>query len=477
MKENTRRELIKHGVICIVLILLSLLVISCSENKDSPNLVFVFADQWRAQDTGYMGNVDVRTPTIDQLAREGANFINAVSTCPVCSPYRASLLTGQYPLTHGVFYNDKPLSPDAITIAEVFKNAGYNTGYIGKWHVDGHGRDSFIPKERRQGFDFWKVLECTHDYNYSYYYSDKNEKLLWDGYDAIAQTREAIKFINSQKADKPFLLFLSWGPPHGPYQTAPQHYRDLYKQKNNIAIRPNVPDESIEKALDALKGYYAHIAALDDCMAKLITAIEDNNIEDNTILVFTSDHGDMLFSQGMRAKQKPWDESIRVPLLIKYPAKIEKSGRVIDMPIGTPDIMPSLLGLCDLKIPNSVEGKNYAGVILGEENAKNDAVLIMLPVPFHQWNYRKGGKEYRGIRTRRYTYVEDLKGPWLLYDNKIDQYQMGNRIDHPEYELIKRQSRSKLKQLLSERNDHFLPGNVYMKEWGYEWYGKDAPSP
>ena len=238
-----------------------------------------------------------------------------------------------------------------------------------------------------------------------------------------------------------------------------------------------MPDEYRENAIYDLSGYYAHIAALDDCMAELLKAMDESNITDNTILVFTSDHGDMLYSQGMKAKQKPWDESIRVPLLITYPEKIKTDGKIIDMPIGTPDIMPTLLGMCDLKIPDSVEGQDYSGVILGEENADNDAALIMLPVPFHQWNYLKGGREYRGIRTRRYTYAEDLDGPWLLYDNKMDPYQMNNLVDHRDYENIKEQLQGILKQKLTDRDDHFLPGKEYMKLWEYEWYGKDAPSP
>jgi len=134
-----------------------------------PNLVFIFADQWRAQSTGYAGNKDVRTPNLDRLAKQSVNFSNAVSGCPVCTPYRGSLLTGQYWLTHGLFYNDKPLNPDAMTIGKVYSKAGYETGYIGKWHIDGHGRSSFIPEERRQGFKFWKVCECTHNYNKSLY--------------------------------------------------------------------------------------------------------------------------------------------------------------------------------------------------------------------------------------------------------------------------------------------------------------------
>ena len=124
-----------------------------------PNIVFVFGDQWRAQATGYAGNSTVRTPNLDRLAAESVNFAHAVAGCPVCSPYRASLLTGQYPLTHGVFVNDVYLQPNPQSLAHAFADNGYATAYIGKWHVDGHGRSSDIPPERRQGFEYWKVLE------------------------------------------------------------------------------------------------------------------------------------------------------------------------------------------------------------------------------------------------------------------------------------------------------------------------------
>ncbi len=129
-----------------------------------PNIVFVFGDQWRAQATGYAGDPNVETPNLDALTGESVNFVNALAGCPVCSPYRASLLTGQFPLTHGVFVNDVCLSEESVSLADVYSAAGYDTAYIGKWHIDGHGRSSYIPPERRQGFDYWKVLECTHNY-------------------------------------------------------------------------------------------------------------------------------------------------------------------------------------------------------------------------------------------------------------------------------------------------------------------------
>jgi arylsulfatase A-like enzyme len=447
-----------------------------------PNLVYVFADQWRAQATGYAGNADVRTPNLDKLAQESINFRNAVSGCPVCSPYRASLMTGQYCLTHGVFHNDKPLNPAATTIGKVFRQAGYETGYIGKWHLNGHdrktslqeGRNAFIPEERRQGFAFWRVAECTHNYNHSFYYADSPVKQYWDGYDAIAQTREAHRYIRQHGGGKPFVLFLSWGPPHAPYHTALKKYQELF-DADQLSLRPNVPTHIESRARKALAGYYAHIAALDDCVGRLLQTLREMHVQDDTIFVFTADHGDMLFSRGMQKKQKPWDESVRVPFLLRYPAVLGRKGKTIDMPINSPDIMPTLLGLCGIDVPESVEGEDFSGVVKGTQPADNDAALIMCPVPFHQWNYHRGGREYRGVRTRRYTYVRGLDGPWLLYDNQQDPYQLKNLCGRPEYAQVQQKLEKMLSRKLEETHDEFLPGPKYMAKWGYEWDGKDAP--
>jgi len=439
-----------------------------------PNLVFIFADQWRAQATGYAGNKDVRTPNLDRLAKQSVDFSNAVSGCPVCSPYRASLLTGQYWLTHGIFYNDKPLNPNAVTIGKVYRRAGYETGYIGKWHVDGHGRKTFIPEERRQGFGFWRVCECTHNYNRSPYYAETPVERYWDGYDAIAQTREAQQYIRRHANKSPFVLFMSWGPPHAPYETAPEKYRGMFDPAG-ISVYPNVPESLKEKTREELAGYYAHIAALDDCIGDILDTLKECRVEENTIFVFTSDHGDMLRSHGQTKKQQPWDESVRIPLLLRYPAVHGKSGRTIDMPINTPDIMPTLLGLSGIAIPESVEGGDFSGVVKGTQQPGNDAALIMCPVPFHQWNYQRGGREYRGVRTRRYTYVRDLKGPWLLFDNKADPYQLKNLCNDPNYAEVRQELEKILSRKLKEMNDQFLPGPEYMAKWNYQWDANDAP--
>jgi arylsulfatase A-like enzyme len=172
----------------LVLLALCMAARCFAEKPKPPNILMILADQWRARAFGYAGDPNVRTPHVDQLQREGISFVNAVAGVPVCCPARASLLTGQHVLTHGVFMSDVPLSSSAITIAKVLAQAGYDTGYIGKWHLNGDGRSAFIPRERRQGFNYWKAMECTHDYQPSFCYADGTDKLLRDGYDAIAQT-------------------------------------------------------------------------------------------------------------------------------------------------------------------------------------------------------------------------------------------------------------------------------------------------
>jgi arylsulfatase A-like enzyme len=430
------------------------------------NVIIVFGDQWRKQATGYSGNNVVKTPNIDKLAKQSVNFDNAVAGCPVCSPYRASLLTGQYPQTHGVFVNDVCLSNKATSIADAFKNAGYDTAYVGKWHVDGHGRSNYIPPKRRQGFEYWKVLECTHQYNNSFYYAnDSDEKKTWKGYDAIAQTKDMCEYIRNHAGnDKPFFSVLSWGPPHAPLHSAPEEFKKLYTP-DMIELRPNVPEKEHDAVREELAGYYAHCTTLDFCMGELLKTIKDAGIEKETIVLFTSDHGDMLRSQGHIKKQRPWDESMRVPFLVYTPmADAKKVPALID----APDIMPTLLGLAGVPVPESVQGFDYSEYILHGDNSNiPDSALLMCMHPFSQYSRDKGGKEYRGIRTERYTYVRDLENPWLLYDNQTDPYQMNNLVGNPETSDIEKSLDEKLMQKLASINDEFLPGEHYIEKWGY----------
>jgi arylsulfatase A-like enzyme len=441
---------------------------SCSsQTQKAPNVIFVLADEWRGQDVGYIGNKDIVTPNLDRLAGESLNLINTISCCPVSCPYRGSLLTGQYPLSTGVFMNDVQLNPESQSISKIFKTAGYKTAYIGKWHLDGHGRNSYIPVDRRHGFEYWKVLECTHDYNNSYYWDNEDGKKKWEMYDAYAQTADAINYIKeASKADKPFFMILSWGPPHTPFETAPESCKKLYRGRA-LTLRKNVPTELFDKTIIDLIGYYGHITALDSCIGALNDAVKATGMEERTIFVFTSDHGAMVNSQGLFNKQQPYEESINVPFLIKYPAVLGRNGRTSKMLFNTPDIMPTLLGLCGLPIPKTVEGDDKSTVLLGKTKDTSEAVLISSYQPFGQWARNKGGMEYRGVRTKQYTYVKNLEGPWLLYDNQIDKYQMNNLVNHKEYSGIQTELEKKLNELLNRTKDKFLPGTEYIKKWKY----------
>jgi arylsulfatase A-like enzyme len=449
------------------------LALSCDRSSGAPapapkpNILLVLADQWRAQAFGFAGDPNVRTPHLDSLQRESIRFVNAFSGMPVCCPYRASLLTGQRPLTHGVFLNDVPLPSNAVSIAKVLSAAGYDTGYIGKWHLDGHGRSSFIPRERRQGFAYWKVLECTHDYTNSFYYADEPVRVKWEGYDAAAQTRDAQQYLRDHaQGPKPFCLFLAWGPPHDPYQTAPASDRELYAPEK-IQLRQNVAESLRDSARRMLAGYYAHCTALDDCLGGLLATLRETGLERNTLLVFTSDHGDLLGSQGGHNKQQPYDECIRVPLLMRWPAVLGTKPRRLQVPFGAEDMMPTLLGLCGLPIPGTVEGLNLSIRIQGEVDPPEGAVLLSCVAPFGQWTRRMGGREYRGLRTDRYTYVRDLQGPWLLFDNRKDPYQLDNLANRSMYAKRQEQLEASLREKLRDAHDEFLPGEQYIRRWGY----------
>jgi arylsulfatase A-like enzyme len=439
-----------------------------------PNVLFVIADEWRAQATGYNGDVNVRTPALDRLASESVHFENAVSGHPVCCPYRASLMSGQYPLTHGIFLNDEEFKPKRETLGQAFAQAGYQTGYIGKWHLYGspegkyERRLAYIPPDHRFGFQYWKACECTHDYNRSLYYEDDDPApKYWPGYDAFAQTDDACRFIEQRsRARDPFLLVLSLGPPHFPLNTAPEKYREAY-QKREIRLRPNVPAKLREQAIADLRGYCAHIAAVDDCIARLLSKLQTAGIADRTIVVFTSDHGDMMRSQGLITKHVPWDESIRVPFLLRYPQKLGHKGRRIRTLLNTPDIMPTLLMLAGLAAPAGIQGTDYSKLCAGASPPADSAAFLQFPVSYGQAR-SQGIGEYRGLRTEQYTYVRSLHGPWLLYDNDTDPYQMHNLCGDPGRTAVQTRLDQALDARLKQYGDNFLPGQEYVARFGYE---------
>ncbi len=423
----------------------------------SPNLLLVFPDQMRAQACGFMGNDQVRTPNLDRAAQQGIVFTHAVSTCPICTPYRAALLTGRYPLSNGMTLNDVRLPVSERSIAHCFRDAGYRTAYIGKWHLDGQHRGGFTPPgPRRQGFDdFWAVANCTHNYMHSFYYRDEPAPIPIDGYDADHHTDLGVQWIRDNHDRGPFCLFISWGPPHDPCRLMPDEY--LIYDDHSLHLRPNAS----AARRDELAGYYSHVTALDRCFGRLMGVLDDTGIANDTIVVFTSDHGDMLGSQGLQRKQKPWDESIMVPFLLRYPRRVP-AGRRTGTLINAPDVMPTLLSLAGLPVPGTVEGADLSPAAIGADLDQPTSAFISNPTPFIE-----PIPEWRGLRTRRHTYVRTLQGPWLLYDNLEDPYQMTNLVGDPARKGLRRDLDEELDDWLARLDDDFQPRQAYWERFGY----------
>jgi len=433
--------------------------------QQRPNLLYVFADQMRSQAMGCMGNEQVFTPHLDKLAKEGALLTNAISTFPVCCPYRAMLMTGKFPLSNTVITNGPALPESELCIAEVLKAAGYQTGYIGKWHLQGHQLSNiqFVPPgPKRQGFDYWAAANFIHDYFNSYYYRDTDKKIPIKGWEPDTQTDLAIKYMEEHKDGPPFCLFLSWGPPHDPY-IAPEKYQKMYDAEK-LKLRGNIFDAAKGVSYanrQVIANYYAAVTSLDWNMGRLMKTMDRLGIADNTIVVFTSDHGAQLFSLYLYHKQWPYEESISVPFIIRYPKKI-KARQVNDVLLGSPDIMPTLLGLTGVDVPKTVEGRDLSPFILGNATEPEpDSVLIEVITPCGRVMDRTGMRAWRGVRTKRYTYARFHDEDWILMDNKLDPFQRRNLIYNKEYNDLKERMKAKLDEWLKKTKDPFLPGSAY----------------
>jgi arylsulfatase A-like enzyme len=466
--------------IIINIIFLGFLMVGCSSKPQKPNILFVFADQLRSQELSCYGGVNIKTPNLDRLAEEGLMMTNAISTYPICTPFRGMLLTGLYPLHSGISNNDHPLNPNLPSFAKACKEEGYNTAYIGKWHLDGMGRTTYIPPQRRLGYDFWQALECTHDYfNSLYYDNNAKEPGYWEGFDAEAQTKAAQDYIKSRDPEKPFFLTLSWGPPHDPY-IAPQKYLDRIDPMK-LELRENVKEHEIadkladnprfiipDKYKDRKKRrydleneewvrsiyakYLAATLALDDYFGQLMKTLEEEGILDNTIIVFTSDHGDHLGSHQFYGKCTPFEETISIPFLVRYPKSV-KAKTISDALLSPMDMFPTIFGMAGLK-HSDVDGFDLSKVIANEEEDKRDAILLMNLTHFNNAALVNGLDTYRGLRTRQYTYARyEDKTPWLLFDNKKDQYQMNNLANNPDYIELINELDTKLEKLLKEAGD------------------------
>jgi len=261
---------------------------------------------------------------------------------------------------------------------------------------------------------------------------------------------------------------------HNPHNNAPDELYELYPSEE-LELRPNVTPEQEERTRNELPGYYAHCTAIDSCVGDVFKTLEESGILENTIFVFTADHGDMHGSQGKNSwrKQVPWNEAVCVPFLMHYPA-IHEGGRTMSTTLNTPEILPSLLSLAGVEIPESIEGDDISDILKGREEDPTRAGLFMSVSPFAG---KLDFKAYRGVRTSRYSYVCDSDGPWLLYDNQEDPYQMKNLVNNPEFADLQDRLDSELHRQLKQNNDSLTTSEEACEKWGYQVAEKSGEIP
>ncbi|UVI32931.1 sulfatase family protein [Paenibacillus spongiae] len=446
-----------------------------------PNVIWILGDQHRAQALGVNGDVNVRTPHIDNMAAMGLNFQRAVSGLPLCCPFRGSMLTGKYP--HHCVPGHEIAMPEGPTIANVFSDNGYRTAYIGKWHLDGHvanwGTETYhvVDRERRGGFQYWVGYDNNNsqwncyvhgdcDLSSGHYVLDRegdpdNTPYRLDGFETDKLTDIMIDYIraqsNEQNAVQPFFGILSVQPPHDPY-FAPAEYRR--HNRETIQFRPNVPDvpRIREEAGRDLAGYYAMIENLDFNVGRVVDALREENLLENTQIIFFGDHGDMHGSHGQFRKTNPYEESIRVPFIIggHYVGETDYNCGVTDALINHVDIAPTTLGLCGITPPDWMEGFDYSFLRKRglERQELPDSAYLQNIIPTCHWD--SVDQPYRGIVTRDgYKYVTFESVPWLLFNLNEDPYEQVNLAYNSKFWELRKRLHDRLQRWIDETGDKF----------------------
>jgi arylsulfatase A-like enzyme len=445
---------------------------------EHPNIVYVFPDQFRKTAIGFWkeqpfttalkyDSDPVYTPNLNGFAKESLVLTEAVSNCPLSSPHRGMLLTGMYPQKNGVTLNcnsDRPnssLREDIIGLGDIFRQAGYNTGYIGKLHTDfptpndpqrpGHYVDdimpcwdAYTPIERRHGFEFWYSYGTFDVHKNPHYWDTQGNRHDPHEFSPKHEADKAIAYIKNENGqrdeNKPFLLMVSMNPPHSPYSSANdvmeedyERYKDIPKEQ--LLNRKNV-DWNLKKVHDA-PYYFANVTAVDREFGRILQALKEQGLDKNTIVVFTSDHGETMCSHVEDPKNSPYSESFDIPFLIRYPGKIHP--RMDNILMGSPDIMPTLIGLAGLKnvLPVTVQGTNYAEYFLHPKKHRKMRPKSALYIQNVNGDKAPDGKIYtfrpsiRGVKTDRYTFAVQINkqqqiATTFFFDNIEDPYQLKN---------------------------------------------------
>ena len=463
MSRLDRREFLERsgrGALGVSLTLSGLARSSGSTAGRRPNLLVVFPDQMRTHSLGVMGEDPVQTPHLDRLVRESLFLPQAISNYPICSPFRAQFLTGMYPHSNGVIGNCNTsgtehrieLRRDQMCWSDVLNAEGYSLGYIGKWHLDAPRRpyvkssnntddfawNEWCPPERRHGFEFWYAYG-TYDQHLNPMYwatdSSRDDPTWVHEWGPEHEADLALRFIRNEGGryrdrDRPFALVVSMNPPHMPYDQVPDRYLDAYRDVplEDLCNRPNIPPAGTrwgDYYRKHIRGYLAMTTGVDEQVGRVLAGLRGQGLEDDTIIVFMSDHGNCLGIHDMISKNTHYEESVRIPCLIRWPGVIPP--RRDDLLLSVPDIMPTLLDLMGLRhrMPSEVEGASHAELVRTGRGARPTSQLYM-SVPYGQPAYGT-----RGVRTIRHTLVlgfgPDGPSETVLHDNDADPYQLENR--------------------------------------------------
>ena len=423
----------------IILFILSCLLFSCQNNLETknPNVIIVITDDQGYGDIGYNGNPHLFTPNLDKFANESLRF-NNFNVSPVCAPTRSSLLTGRYSLRTGVTdtYNGGAImSPNEITLAEIFKENNYKTGIFGKWHLG----DNYPSRPSDQGFQeslihlsggIGQVGDFTNYYKGSTSYYDpilwlNNKQKKYNGYCSDIFTDEAIKFIEDNK-DNQFFCYLSFNAPHTPLQV-PDKYYQIYKDIDPTNINGESLEMTEKNILDAKK-IYGMVTNIDENFGKLINKLDELNLKENTIVIFMTDNGPQqprYVSNLKGLKSHVYNGGIKVPFYLNFP-KIHNEGIDLDFFSAHIDVLPTIANLCDLPIPND---RKIDGIDLFDNNINKKGRDF-----FSYWT-RKSPELYRNMSLNAGNYKlvgnTDYNSPiekFELYNLELDPYETQNII-------------------------------------------------
>lgn len=433
-----------------------------------PNILFVFGDQHRWCSMPGHPLSDVVAPNFAKFRDANFEMKTCVSNYPLCSPYRAIMQSGRWPHQTGVTTNGPALPPAPTHLAHQFVKAGYHTAYVGKWHLD-KADNHFIPAgPMRMGYEDWQMWCQTNNHYHAWTYDQNTgEKQMPEGWQPIPMTDEAIERLKAMPKGpdaKPFFVVLSWNPPHPPYNPPPEDQKPYESKKlqrrpnvrlgvtlGNGKINPHLVNEQTYREME--DGYYGAITGIDEQFGRLLATLEETGLADNTIVIYTSDHGEMAGGHGHIAKQVPFEESCRVPFFIRVPGRTKAGSS--DAIFAAIDMYPTLLGLAGIPVPPTAMGRDMSPVILGTGKAPTTDGAFLMNEPKEAEDAESSCPNYRGIRTATHTYAVADSGRWILYDNVKDPYQLKNLINDPTQKPLMEKLDTLIEAWIKQCNDPF----------------------